>query len=116
MSQCLRCGHCCKGYLCFVPKYETSNLSPEFLETLNGDSLDDYINENIEEQGSVCKWLTVDVQGLHSCSAYERRSSMCRDHNSLSKICRIGQAYWKGKEDIPEEIKNMLQEVSNGIR
>ena len=108
MSQCLRCGHCCKSYLCFVPKYEISNLSPDFLETVNEDSLEDYINENIEEQGSICKWLTVDERGLHSCSAYERRSSMCRDHNSLSKICRIGQAYWEDKENIPCEIKNIL--------
>lgn len=108
MFKCLRCGHCCKGYLCFVPKYETSNLSPDFLETVNEDSLDDYINENIEEQGSVCKWLTVDERGLHTCLVHEKRSSMCRDHNSLSKICRIGQAYWKGKDDIPEEIESIL--------
>jgi len=98
MSQCLRCGHCCKGYLCFVPKYETSNLSPDFLETIDEDHLDDYINENIEEQGDVCKWLTVEERGLHHSCSYERRSSMCRDHNSLSKICRIGQSYWKDKK------------------
>jgi len=108
MSKCLRCGHCCKDYLCFVPKYETSNLSPEFLETIDEDRLDDYINENIEEQGSACKWLTVDKLGLHSCLAYDRRSSMCRDHNSLIGKCLIGISYWKDKEDIPEEIKSML--------
>jgi len=108
MSKCLRCGHCCKGYLCFVPKYEISNLSPDFIETINKDHLDYYINVNIEEQGDICKWLVVDGRGLHGCSAYERRSSMCRDHNSLIGICRIGQAYWNDKEDIPEEIKIML--------
>lgn len=105
MAQCLRCGYCCKGYLCFVPKYETSNLSPEFLKTVD----ENYINENIEEQGSVCKWLIVDERGLHTCSAYERRSSMCRDHNSLTKRCLVGLNYWNKKESIPEEIKSVLE-------
>jgi len=106
MSKCLRCGHCCKGYLCFVPKYETSNLSPEFLETVN----EDYINDNIAEQGDVCKWLTVDERGLHTCLAHDRRSSMCRDHNSLVGKCLIGISYWKDKESIPEEIQSILKE------
>jgi len=99
MAQCLRCGFCCKGHLCFVPKYETSNLSPDFLETAN----EDYINENIEEQGAVCKWLTVDERGLHTCLVHEKRSSMCRDHQTEFRKCLMGHNYWKNKTDISEK-------------
>ena len=106
MAQCLRCGYCCKNHFCFVPKYDTSNLSPEFLETAS----EDYINENIEDQGPICKWLTVNDRGLHTCTAYERRSSMCIDHNTEFRKCLMGHNYWKNKENIPEEIKLILEE------
>lgn len=105
MTGCLRCGYCCKGHICLVPKHETSNLSPEFLETV--DTL--YIDENIEEQGAYCKWLTVNEKGIHSCTAYNRRSSMCIDYNSEIKVCRIGYNYWSRKGFMPDEISNIME-------
>lgn len=108
MAKCLRCGYCCKNHFCIVPKYENSDLSPEFLEAVTAD----YIDENTVEQGPICKWLTVDELGLHTCSAYARRSSMCRDHNTEFKKCLMGHAYWKNKTNIPEEIRLLIEEES----
>ena len=85
-STCLRCGLCCKGQYCRVPRYEYSDLSPDNLDRIlaahGPAAVQDYIRDNSVRQGDRCKWLIDNADRTTTCMAYNRRSSTCRDFNS----------------------------------
>jgi len=80
------------GQHILVPRYEHSDLSPDFLDNIrmtDGDEAElAYIKENSMPQGSCCIWLRDAAQGATSCAAYSRRSKTCRDYNSDGS-CRV---------------------------
>ena len=85
MGKCYRCGYCCGG--CLVPKDEDSNLDPAYLDSLalafGRDYSARYAEDNAVRAGDRCQWLSVNPDGITtSCSAYERRSGVCRKHNA----------------------------------
>ena len=90
---CYRCGYCCRGQV-IVPRYAGSDLSPQHLDALTARKGADYTAEYMEENtmfaGDNCPWLETNEDGLTtSCTAYERRSAVCRMHNSDGE-CLVG--------------------------
>ena len=85
-STCLRCGLCCKGQYCRVPKYGHSDLSPANLDRIRAAygpaAVQDYIMEHSIWQGDRCSWLRDNADGTTTCAAYSRRSATCRDFNA----------------------------------
>ena len=86
METCLRCGSCCKGQFCYVPRYPDSDLSPGHLEEISKsrghEAMRKYIVEHSLEQGARCIWLRDNEDGTTTCTAYDRRSKTCRDFNT----------------------------------
>ena len=79
---CYRCGTCCSGFSAIVPKDETSNLNPAYLEEL--EALHDreyayhYMVTNSVVQDYRCQWLQDNDDHTTTCTAYERRHLECR--------------------------------------
>jgi len=91
-GKCYRCGYCCAG--CLVPKDEASDLSPDYLDSLKRIHGEDfaagYAKENSISAGDRCRWLAINPDGrTTSCTAYARRSAVCRKHNADAE-CLIG--------------------------
>jgi len=110
MINCFRCGRCCKGFIAIVPKKDDSDLSPDFLESMDFDEKERYVEENHEFQGEKCKWLDdTDIQC--TCKAYDRRSSDCRNH-CADHVCKIGMIYfWKLLDDGVKLPKTLVDEL-----
>jgi len=85
MNTCMRCGLCCKGQYCQVPKFEYSDLSPGHLDHIyvaeGLEAVRAYMKENSMSQGERCYWLEDQADGSTSCRAYERRPGACRNYN-----------------------------------
>jgi len=83
---CMRCGSCCKGQHCRVPKYAHSDLSPAHLGRVlragGQEALDAYVREHSVWQGDRCPWLKDNADRTTTCTAYGRRSATCRDYNT----------------------------------
>lgn len=97
MSCCYRCGSCCKGTINLIPKTENSNLSPKFIiELIEEKGLSetyDYIDNNTEEMGPICKWLKQNSPNEKACClVYNLRGSSCIDYDS--DYCNVGFNYW----------------------
>ena len=94
---CYRCGTCCKGFNAIVPKEESSNLSPDYLnelERLHGnDYAMAYIRNNSVIQDKRCQWLHEEEDNTTTCLAYERRSPDCRNYPdyTLQSFCPVGK-------------------------
>ena len=91
-GKCYRCGYCCQG--CLVPKYADSDLNPAHLDFLalrfGNDYAQRYAKENSILAIDRCPWLATNQDGITtSCTAYERRSAVCRMHNS-DVDCLVG--------------------------
>ena len=99
MVKCHRCGTCCKNFNAIVPKNESSDLSPGFLEKLEEthgyDYMMDYIDKNSVLYGERCEWLKDGADGTTTCLAYERRSTDCRNwpYLQLSSECPVGKKH-----------------------
>lgn len=117
VKKCLRCGMCCSGMFAIVPRYESSNLSPQFLETLGDEALSQYIDDNGEPMGKPCKWLARDAHTTEAtCRVHSCKSSHCLDHPEHivgNEWCPIGRLYWKVRLEkglpIPESVKQVLE-------
>jgi len=105
--KCYRCGYCCGGASLRVPKYVDSDLSPAYLDSLATRYGDVYARRYAEENamaaGDTCPWLTTEPDGIAtSCGAYERRSAVCRLHNSNTD-CTIGYMVMRQYGRVDEE-------------
>ena len=92
-KKCFRCGKCCDNYLGIVPKYNTSNLSPKFLNKMSFEEAQIYLKNHSELMGHPCKWLQKTKSGLAKCLVYKNRSSNCRNYPDGVGDCRIGVFY-----------------------
>jgi len=96
-------------FLAVIPKFETSDLSKEYLDTMPVEERDKYLDENCELPGKKCKWL--DDTGIQStCTAYARRSSSCETHFT-DQNCKVGLAYFIKKVKSGVQLPNELLEL-----
>jgi Fe-S-cluster containining protein len=115
-KKCLRSGQCCSSHFALVPKHEDSNLSPQFVEALPEDKVEDYLDSNSEMMGSPCQWLTRDeVTTEATCKAHTRKSDHCISYPEYLggvEWCNVGVAYWVGRKQnglpIPEWVDGVL--------
>ena len=110
-NTCFRCGTCCCEMMATVPKYETSDLSPD-KEFDSYEAESEYMEQNCEFQGKKCKWLD-DSTVETTCLAYERRGDDCR--NYPGKSCKVGPLVLLKKhlqgEKLPDALMARLKEL-----
>ena len=94
--KCYRCGLCCRGFFCAIPKTKTSNLDPSFLSTMTDEELEKYLEENADFTGSTlekCKWLDDSNPAKTVCLVYNQRSQHCREYGNDLFECKLGKRY-----------------------
>lgn len=116
---CLRSGQCCSGHFAFVPKTEDSDLSPDLVDNLPFDTVNDYLQKHAEPMDTPCKWLVRDEETTEAtCKVHSIKSSQCRDYPEYlvgGKYCNAGLAYWRHRQSkglaIPEWVGSVLSTV-----